>query len=206
MGLTTITNGSLADATVVNNNFDYLYGRITDTAASIGTHDAQISSQIETLDSRLTSSISTINATITNQVSTINATMTNLMSSNGLYVTTSFNTSTGEWYREYFSNSSKTTRVFLEQGGTYEATSGDAAKNNYNLVFQKKFSNNKFHFQRSVQIVADTGDISNRYVMYNNKKYDYVEESPSLGIQSYVVLDIAPYTTSHYFTWYACGI
>lgn len=205
MALTEILNGELADAEVVNANFNYLDERIDNTAASITTNNTMLLSQISTLSSNTTSSLNTLDTRVTSEVNSIK---TNIISANGLYITTSFNTSTGDWYREYFSNESKTTRVFLEQGGTYlsDSVTNKSAKNNYELILPKTFTNDLFYFNRSVQIVADTGDLSNRYVMYNKKEYKYITGREAEGKLSVVTLDITTYAASHFFTWYACGV
>lgn len=59
------------------------------------------------------------------------------LSSNGLYITTYRNGT--EWYREYFSDASKTQRVWLEQGGLAEITSGYGP-----VTFLRTFSNTNY--------------------------------------------------------------
>ena len=63
----------------------------------------------------------------------------NTISSNGLYVTTYI--SGTNWYREWFSNSAKTTRVWLEQGG-YNA--GGNEYTTQTVTFLKSFSNTNY--------------------------------------------------------------
>lgn len=54
MSLEEIRNGSLADPSVVNKNFEYLDDRITDTANKIYTNNASFDSKIATLSNNIT--------------------------------------------------------------------------------------------------------------------------------------------------------
>ena len=78
MALERITNGSLADPEVVNNNFDYLDDRITDTANRIYTNNAQFESQIATLNSALSTNVNNLNSTINNLDEELNGEISNL--------------------------------------------------------------------------------------------------------------------------------
>lgn len=54
MSLEEIRNGSLADPSIVNKNFEYLDDRITDTANKIYTNNASFDSKIATLSNNIT--------------------------------------------------------------------------------------------------------------------------------------------------------
>ena len=85
MSLVEIQNGTLAYASVINGNFDYLDDRITDTANRIYTNNAQFESQIATLNQNLSNSvdslegsISTLQASTTEQINVISGEVTTL--------------------------------------------------------------------------------------------------------------------------------
>lgn len=50
MSLQPIQFGTLASSEQVNDNFEYLDGRITETASAIATGDANLASQIQTVN------------------------------------------------------------------------------------------------------------------------------------------------------------
>lgn len=202
--LTVAVAGEKNTARAYNDNntaiLDYIDESITATNQTLETRYSGIATQITNLNNLITANQESEQTDIAGVYATLGT--------NGLYITTSFNTTTGNWYREFFSDSNKTTRVWLETGGTYTADSvtNRTAINDYVLVFPKSFTNDKFYFQRSVHIKATSGDLSNRYVMYNSKNYSYVSGREAEGKLSNVVLDIAPYNSSYYFTYYACGV
>lgn len=111
MALTEIEYGSLASSEIVNGNFTYLDNKISGVAESITTTAATINSNIATINSTMSSMKEEIN----NSIEACSDSTVNLLEENGLYVTTYIN---GEsWYREYFADKEKTTRVWCVQGG-----------------------------------------------------------------------------------------
>ena len=111
MSLENIDYGSLASSEVINNNFEYLDERITDTANKIYSNNANLESKIANNKLAVDNTISDLKTKITESDKGI----ANTFSENGLYITTYINGNT--WYKEYFSDKEKTTRVWLEQGG-----------------------------------------------------------------------------------------
>ena len=114
MALTEIEYGAIASSSVMNGNFQYLDNRIssvvennTSTVASISSNIASLNNSLTTLSNSTSASILDINTEISSLKSSL--------ASNGLYVDTYVNGSS--WYREYFSDAEKTTRVWVEQGG-----------------------------------------------------------------------------------------
>lgn len=204
MPLTEINPGDEADAEVLMSNFDSLQSDITAVSNTIATTYSGLETQITNLTTVVNGNYSTLD----HKIDTTAENVIEVIDSYGFFVETSFDTTTGEWSREFFSDSEKTQRVWLECGGTYtsDATVNRTVINNYKLVPNKQFTNDLYYFIRSVQIVADTGDLSNRYVMYNSKNYEYISGREAEGKLRYITLDIAPYANSHYFTWYACGV
>ena len=137
MTLTTIEYGSLASSALLNDNFEYLDGRVTTVSEALSSNVASINANIASVNSSLkntiNSSVSTAKTQLTNSINSLSNTIAN----NGLYITTYINGTS--WYREYFSNSSKTTRVWLEQGGV-------TTINDYNTTVSlvKSFTNTNY--------------------------------------------------------------
>lgn len=204
MPLIEINPGDEADAEVLMSNFDSLQSDITATNNIIGTTYAGLETRINANKADSDGKY----AILDQKIDTTEDDIIQIINSYGFFVETSFDTETGEWSREFFSDSEKTQRIWLECGGTYtaNATVNRTVINNYKLVPNKQFTNDFYYFTRSVQIVSDTGDLSNRYVMYNSKNYEYISGREAEGKLRYITLDIAPYANSHYFTWYACGV
>lgn len=113
MPLVEIQNGTLADSTVINNNFDYLDDRITDTANRIYTNNAQFESQIATLNRALSTNvdnlegeITTLQTSTTEQINTISGQVSTLAAKSiapdytrGSQVANGFVASTDGWLR-----------------------------------------------------------------------------------------------------------
>ncbi len=115
MALTEIEYGSLASSEVMNNNFEYLDEKITDVSESLTSTAAAINSNIATINSSMASMSETLSQSIEDLGTDLTTASDTSFSTNGLYVTTYRNGTS--WYREYFSNKEKTTRVWIEQGG-----------------------------------------------------------------------------------------
>lgn len=111
MALTEIEYGSLASSEIVNGNFTYLDNKISGVAENITTTAATINSNIATINSTM----SAMREEINNSIEACSDATVNLLKENGLYVTTYINDKS--WYREYFTDKEKTTRVWCVQGG-----------------------------------------------------------------------------------------
>lgn len=72
MALIEIENGAVVASSPLNNNFNYLDGRIDTVGSSISTLQSNLSS----LNSTLNSSINSVNTNLSGQITTINASMT----------------------------------------------------------------------------------------------------------------------------------
>ena len=130
MALTNIEYGSLASSTVMNGNFQYLDNRISALAQDSTASTASINSNLATLNS----SLNLLSQNTGDAISNIESSVTdidNKFSSNGLYVDIYVNGNS--WYKEYFSDSGKTTRVWIEQGGLVHTNSS--------VTFLKSMSN-----------------------------------------------------------------
>ena len=149
MALTNIEYGSLASSDVMNQNFTYLDNRISSLSSDLTSNVATINSNIATVNSNISSmsdsydeSFQSVNTTLNNTISAF--------SDSGLYITTYVNGNS--WYREYFSDSDKTTRVWLEQGGV-----------SWNPTFLKAFTNSNYTlivtgqtYQHAVRVTGRT--------------------------------------------------
>lgn len=111
MALTEIEYGSLASSEVINGNFNYLDNKISEVAENIITTTATMNSNIASINS----SMSTMKEEINDSIKTCSDTTENLLEGNGLYVTTYINEKS--WYREYFTDKEKKTRIWCIQGG-----------------------------------------------------------------------------------------
>ena len=140
MALTEIQYGSLASSETMNNNFNYLDDRISTVASTITSAAASLNSNIATINS----SILTLSGALTENTENLQSSIDNLgsvISSSGLYIEQYINGTS--WYREYFSDSSKTQRVWLEQGMlTPTVAWGDNSQKTY--TFLKSFSNTSY--------------------------------------------------------------
>lgn len=115
--LKTFKEGDDILASETNENNQYLLSRLSDNAA-------QIQSYVEGEISTMKSNIASVQETLQNNIDSASDSIEATLSSSGLYITTY--TSGNSWYREFFSDETKTTRVWLEQGGqvTTPATVG----------------------------------------------------------------------------------
>lgn len=146
MALTKIEYGSLANSGTLNDNFDYLDDRISDLALLVATLQSNMSSigvnanaQLEAKAAQLTSDMETMKKGLETDISNVNSAVNKVISNNGMYVTTTM--SGTSWSREYFSDSAKTKRVWLEQGGV---ASSVAADSNTTITMPKSFSNTNY--------------------------------------------------------------
>ena len=114
MALTEIEYGSLASSEIMNNNFQYLDNRISSVSETVSTNQAGVNSNIASINSTLTSMSEEIDADIEEINKSLEETIAKF-SENGIFTTTYVNGTS--WYREYFSDEKKETRVWLEQGG-----------------------------------------------------------------------------------------
>ena len=134
MALTEIEYGSLASSEVINQNNLYLENKIAEVSQTITSNTATINSNIATVNGSITS----LSQNISDSISTINQNIqiiNNDIAASALYISTYYNN--GSWYREYFSDRLKTTRVWLEQGGI---TSTGGTASNYSVTFVKAFA------------------------------------------------------------------
>lgn len=146
MALTEIEYGSLASSEVMNNNFEYLDEKITDVSESLTSTAAAINSNIATINSSMASMSETLSQSIEDLGTNLTEESEGTFSANGLYITTYINGTS--WYREYFSDKDKTTRVWIEQGG-------QTWQNNY-VTYIKTMSNTDY----SIKVQ----DINNTYI------------------------------------------
>ena len=133
MALTTIKYGELASSEIMNNNFKYLDDKISNLNETVTSNKAGMNSNIASINS----SITTINENMTQNVKTLENSINeakSFFSESGLFVTTYINGVS--WYKEYFSDSDKKTRVWLEQGGVLNSRSS--------TTFIKSFANNNY--------------------------------------------------------------
>ena len=183
MALTEIEYGSLASSNVMNNNFEYLDNKITDVSESLSSNVATINSNLATTNA----SISTLGENVNKSVEDLNTNLTeatnNLVGENGLFIT--FYQNDSSWYREYFSDKEKTTRVWIEQGGVLTG-GGDY---NRQVVFLKPFQNANYVILKNSG-GGGTGGGAERWMGFWG-------------------LDVASAWTgyiNHSERWYACGI
>ena len=139
MALTQIEYGALASSEVMNNNLEYLDDRISSLSASVISNNASINSNIASINS----SLSTMSNSIQEDLTSLESDVNSVFSSSGLYITTYVNGQS--WYREFFSDPEKTTRVWLEQGGATPTNQG--ATTAQPITFLKDFSNTNYHIQ-----------------------------------------------------------
>lgn len=71
MSLEEILNGTLADPEIVNNNFNYLDERITDTVSKIYTNNSNFESKLSNVQNYLNSQINSNITTINNRIDTV---------------------------------------------------------------------------------------------------------------------------------------
>lgn len=141
MALTNIEYGSIATSKILNDNFNYLEGKIEDYSKNIGANNSSLIALINSQNATVTNNLNSINNSLSNLEKEIdtNASSTsaisNSLATNGLYITTYVNGTS--WYREFFSDSGKKTRVWLEQGGQTNTNGNTGSR----VTFIKPFSN-----------------------------------------------------------------
>lgn len=185
MALTRIEYGSLASSETMNNNFDYLDNKISEVSERITTSSASIYSSIASLNTQISNQIEGVEESLQEMVESQAASAEANFSTNGLYITTYVNGTS--WYREYFSDAEKTTRVWLEQGGV----SGN--RTTVNLL--KSYSNTNYTILTCVrngttwagggELVIHTGSVSTSSFYSEIRGYD---------------------STSPNLSWYTCGV
>ncbi len=166
MALTRIEYGALASSDVINGNYEYLDNRISSLSQTMISGNASLNSSIASINS----SITTLNDNLQADIAEAESNMESILSENGLYVTTYINGSS--WYREYFSDKEKTTRIWLEQGGA--TPTNQTATASQQITFLKNFSNTNYHIQiTSIEsVMYDSGanwNRSNDAGAYSNK-------------------------------------
>ena len=144
MTISEIEYGSIASSKKLNDNFNALNKDIQDLATSLNTTNANLATSMSTLNKNVTNQISEVNESLANKKKELEETISktksesnSFFSENGLFVTTYINGAS--CYKEYFSDSEKKTRVWLEQGGVLNSRSSTTyiksfANNNYTLL------------------------------------------------------------------------
>lgn len=187
MALTEIEYGSLASSDVMNNNFEYLDNKITDVSENLASNVATINANIATANTSISTLGENVNKLVENLNTTLTATFTettnNLIGENGLFIT--FYQNDSSWYREYFSEKEKTTRVWIEQGGVLTG-GGDY---NRTVVFPKAFSNTNYVILKNSG-GSGPGGVAERWMGFWSK-------TTSQATTGYI---------NHSECWYACGI
>lgn len=191
MALIKIEYGSVADSATLNENFNYLDERITDTAVSIATLQSNISSvgvnanaQLELKASEITTNIESMKTELDETI----AGVSDVIGANGLYITTYVNGTS--WYREYFSDSAKTQRVWLEQSGKCNVTWNKTTT--VNLL--KSFSDTNYTLLANFSHSRNTDDNLMPYIASASQIKLYVSE---VGANSN--------SWSGQACWYVCG-
>lgn len=136
MALTEIEYGSLASSETMNNNFTYLENLISSLNETVISNNAGINSNIASINN----SINVLQESVNSSIDGVKADIIEEFCSNGIFTTTYISGSS--WYREYFSDNAKTSRVWLEQGGFSNAFEGDTRYGN--VTFLKGFSNTNY--------------------------------------------------------------
>ncbi len=192
MALIEIEYGSLASSEMMNNNFNYLDNRVSgvsenliSTAASINSNIVSINNAVTSLSENTTTSLEDINSNL----ETINTAL-----EEGAFFVTSYVNGTS-WYKEYFSDEEKTTRVWLEQGGWGPYIGGGTSWNfATQIAFLKPFTTTNYNVQ----------------VTYKSEGHMDV----SIGAAAYGLDSFQGYTSwagdgkhsGFYHIWRACGV
>lgn len=184
MALTRIEYGSLASSETMNNNFEYLDNKIAEASERITSTSASIYSNIASVNTQLSNQIDAAEENLQSYIEEQTSSVLEALSSNGLYVTTYINGTS--WYREYFSDSEKTTRVWLEQGGI--------SGNRRTISLLKSYSNTNYTILTCVrngttwagggELVINTSSVSTTSFYSEIRGYD---------------------STSPNLSWYTCG-
>ena len=170
MALTEIEYGSLASSEVINNNFQYLDNRISTLSEASAGNFAGVNSNIASINSTITNMSEEINQNI-EDINTNIETHSKIFSESGLYITTYINENS--WYKEYFSDEEKNTRVWLEQGGI--------ANSNSSTVYLKEFQDTNYTLVLGTHgLYFEGGGISvktqTKFSHANNKGWSYSVE------------------------------
>lgn len=165
MALTRIEYGSLASSETINENNKYLEDKIAEVSETLTATTATVNSNIATVNSN----ISKISNSIAESESELKDEISTLFSSNGLYITTYINGKS--WYREFFSDSTKTTRVWIEQGGTCTTNATTRllkpmSNTDYTLTLGRRGAYNEAESQ-------NTDRTTESFYIKNNKGYKY---------------------------------
>lgn len=168
MALTEIEYGALASSEVMNNNFQYLDDRISSVAETVTSNNAGVSSNIASINSTISSMSEELNTDIEEIGEDIDDITTSLNAGGYLYINTYFNGTS--WYKEYFSDSEKQTRVWLEQGGVCTSRS--------TTTYLKEFKDTNYTLTLGTHCTYfEGGGISEktaaRFSYYNGKGWGY---------------------------------
>lgn len=180
MALTEIEYGALASSDVMNNNFRYLENQISNLSETVVSNYAGANSNIASVNN----SISELQENVNSKFEEAKDDITELFSENGMYVTTYINGSS--WYREYFADKEKTTRIWLEQGGYSKSFEGDSRYGN--VTFIKAFPDTNY----AIVVTGVSASMSNDHTPWVNKKYG--EKFRFCNASGGVPIN-----------WYACG-
>ena len=183
MALTEIEYGSLASSEVMNNNFEYLDNKISDVSENLASNVATINANIATANTSISTLGENVNKSVVNLNTNLAEATNKLVGENGLFIT--FYQNDSSWYREYFSDKEKTTRVWIEQGGVLTG-SGDY---NRTVVFPKAFSNTNYVILKNSG-GSGSGGVAERWMGFWSK-------TTSQATTGYI---------NHSECWYACGI
>lgn len=111
MALTEIEYGALASSDVMNNNFRYLENQISNLSETVVSNYAGVNSNIASINN----SMGIMQENLSSDIEKLGDEVMQQLSDNEIFVTTYINGKS--WYKEYFSDSKKTNRTWLEQGG-----------------------------------------------------------------------------------------
>lgn len=174
--LKTFREGEDILASETNDNNQYLLSKLTDNAAQV---QAYVEGEVATIKSNVAS----VQATLQNNITT----MFNL---NALYITLTINEN--DWVKEYFSDEEKTTRVWMEMGGT---TPYSVSTNT--LTFPKKFASEKYSFNATPVNHIENGVVVS--VHCSNKT------ATSIVLYGRRISSIGYAAACGQVSWYACG-
>ena len=167
MTLVTIKYGELASSEVMNSNFKYLDDKIASLTNTVVANQSSTHSNIANINS----AVSTIKENMNNDVKELQKTIEkahSYISENGLFITTYINGNS--WYKEYFSDSEKKTRVWLEQGGVIYSRGS--------VTYLKNFENNNYTLVLGTHCTYyEGGGIAGKsqsgFSYYNGKGWSY---------------------------------
>jgi len=166
MALTTIEYGSLASSATLNNNFNYLDGRITTTATSVST----LSSQISTINTNLTNNKA--NTDLSNVTDTV---LTGKLSSTVL-------TNAGCLTSGNISSASNTVKSTITAWGMPDYSNGISVTVNTDYTCT---ANGWILIQSRV---ADGGS---RYLYINSTQYDFVASAGNYYDTDFAIIPVS---------------